>query len=265
MKPNLIFSPLVFPLFIFVCAARAAEPGSVSNPYLVIAEHNVFKLVPPHQPAAANAVMPPPDIALNGIMTVFGKKIALLKTRSRKGESFMLAEGQDHGEIQLLSVDGKAGEIKVNNHGVIQTIALSKTFAASTALFAGAVPAVDADKNFQSAPAGAFSMDGVENHNVAARPVSQTGFAVANGNSQAGPPGNNPPPDGAGTMQNSGGSNYEPWQTVAARNMEAARTATADLVARGGMQPYPLTPLTPAGTPANLVGEGQLYFANSVQ
>ena len=82
--------------------------------------------------------------------------------------------------------------------------------------------------------------------------------------------GNSPPAVGASGSQNFGGSDAapkpepEPWWVIGSRNVEASRVATAALVESGQADPYPLTPFTPPGTPASLIGAGQLYFVPSV-
>ena len=50
---------------------------------------------------------------------------------------------------------------------------------------------------------------------------------------------------------------------IGSKNIEASRIATAALVESGQADPYPLTPYTPPGTPAALIGPGQLYFVPS--
>jgi hypothetical protein len=107
----------------------------------------------------------------------------------------------------------------------------------------------------------------------AAAPVVPAEYAIAglgnSGNSQSGSSGSNPSSAGASGSQSSGvssstsGAAPEPWWAVASRNVEAARIATASLVSSGQAEPFPLTPYTPPGTPANLIGDGQLYFVGA--
>jgi hypothetical protein len=308
MKRKRKIPAFAFGLLIFVFAAQATEADSQSNPYRAIVERNVFKLVPLPKPDETNAKTPPPEIVLNGIMTAFGEKIALFKARAGKEKNYTLAEGQRDGEMELLSVDAKAGTIKIENHGVIQTVALSKPPPLLTALVSAApvtTAVAAADKNSQSISTGIFSLPENGFQNPAAAAAPQTVVAVVNGNFQTGSSANNAPPGNSnagsensgnssglnsdpvnGNFQtgssinnalsgnnnagsedsgNSSGSNSdarpsEPWQVVAARNLEAARSATADLVSGGEDEPFPLTPLTPPGTPAYLIGNGQLYF-----
>lgn len=55
------------------------------------------------------------------------------------------------------------------------------------------------------------------------------------------------------------------WWYRGSQQMEAARVATAAAVQRGELPAYPLTPLTPSGTPAVLIGSDQLYFNHFVR
>ncbi len=121
-------------VFIFAVSllAHAAQPNaqeSPTNPYQLIVEHNVLRVKP--SPATDNQPprTPPPQIILNGITTILGDRRALFKTLAigeDKERSYMLAEGQRDGEIELLSVDMREGKIKVNNHGIIQIVCLSQ-------------------------------------------------------------------------------------------------------------------------------------------
>src|SRR5450432_1813948 len=104
---------------------RAAQ---TANPYLSITGNNSFDLSLPSATEAQDSKAPPPEITLNGLMTIFGDKSALFKVRTPSGEekSYILSEGERDGDIELLSVDVKQNTITVNNHGVIQTIAICK-------------------------------------------------------------------------------------------------------------------------------------------
>ena len=54
----------------------------------------------------------------------------------------------------------------------------------------------------------------------------------------------------------------EPFWMKASKEFEQLRIQTADAVRSGVNEPIPLTPLTPAGTPAELIGPDQAWFAN---
>jgi hypothetical protein len=283
MKGILSLAALALGVLIFAGAARAAGSGAESNPYSVIFQHSVFGLAPPPPPVDANAAIPPPDITVNGIMTVFNRKYALFKLPAARGKSYLLGEGQSDGEIELLSVDDRSGVIKINNHGIVQTIALAKPPALSTAPGAaspGVVPVAAAGNDSRQVSAEAVLLSSMENNNpaTATAPVAPVGYAIVgvggSGNSQGGSSSSNPPSDNASNPQTSvpqtsGGSSSaataapEPWWVVASRNVEAARIATANLVDSGQFEPFPLTPYTPPGTPADLIGAERLYFVGA--
>jgi hypothetical protein len=59
-----------------------------------------------------------------------------------------------------------------------------------------------------------------------------------------------------------GTQEVEPFWVRASQEFEQLRIQTADAVRSGVDEPIPLTPLTPAGTPAELIGPDQAWFAN---
>jgi hypothetical protein len=73
---------------------------------------------------------PPPKITLTGITTILGKKVTFLTTPPVKPgtppESVMLAEGQAQNEIEVKSIDEKAGVVQVINHGEPETLDFEK-------------------------------------------------------------------------------------------------------------------------------------------
>ena len=178
----------------------------------------------------------------------------------------------------MLSVDERAGKIKINNHGVVQTVALSKPPASTNAPAAampGTAPAVAAVDNARQIPAADILLLATGNNAApaAVMPVAPAGYAaggaINSGNSQGGSaPGNGTPSVGDSGSQASGGSDsaskpaWEPWWVIGSKSMEAARIATADMVNSGQAEPWPLTPFTPPGTPASLIGPDQLYFGH---
>ena len=112
-------------------AVNAAAPDSAASPYQGIVERNVFGLKPPPPPPDPEANKPPPPkIILQGFTTFGGTKRALLKAQMPpkpgeppKGEqSFILAEGQRDGDIEVLEIDPQAGTVKVNNFGTITNL-----------------------------------------------------------------------------------------------------------------------------------------------
>jgi hypothetical protein len=277
MKGKLNLAALALGVLIFTGAARASGPEAEDNPYRVIFQRSVFGLVPPPPAVETRATDSPPGIVLNGIMVVFDRKYALFKLPAEKGKSYLLGEGQSDGQIKLLAVDDRAGVIKIDNHGIVQTIALAKPPAPSSApavAAAGAAPLAAAANNPRLVPVGGITLPATQNNPASATAsFAPAGYAIAgpgnSGNSQGGSSSGNPPSAGASGSASSGTSSStpqatpEPWRVVASRNLEAARIATADLVSSGQAEPFPLTPYTPPGTPANLIGDGQLYFVGA--
>jgi hypothetical protein len=137
-----------------MCTAANAITGTgdaSGSPYQSVVERNVFGLKPPPPPPDPEANKPPPPkMFLQGITTFGGTKRALLKTQMPakpgeppKGEqSFVLAEGQREGDIEVLEIDAKGGTVKVNDFGTIATLDFEhngiKTVAAAPV--AGAAP-----------------------------------------------------------------------------------------------------------------------------
>ena len=119
-----------------LCAgARAIVADSPANPYQGIVDRNVFGLKPPPPPSKGTEPdkPPPPKITLTGITTIFHDKRALMTVamparppEAAKQQSFILAEHQREGDIEVLEIDVKAGDVKVNNFGTVVTLNLEK-------------------------------------------------------------------------------------------------------------------------------------------
>src|SRR5215467_2651167 len=88
---------------------------TTSNRYQGIVDRNVFGLRPPPPPPSNEPVKPPPPaVALTGITTILGKKLAFMNVQvpAKAGEkaptgpqSFMLGVGEREGEIEVLDID----------------------------------------------------------------------------------------------------------------------------------------------------------------
>jgi hypothetical protein len=123
------------------CTAAPAVPVDTSessdNPYQSIVDRNVFSLKPPAPPADPAEVNKPTvvKITLTGMTTILGNKRVLMKSAPPPGkpgegpkteQSYILTEGQREGDIEVLEIDEKAGSVKVNNGGTIQTLTFEK-------------------------------------------------------------------------------------------------------------------------------------------
>ncbi len=121
---------------VFCQAVWAATPDSPSNanPYSGIVDRNVFGLKPPPPPAPPpEQPKPPVNITLTGITTLSGKKkcfitvLAAPKPGSPAApESMMLSEGQRQGDIEIVSIDEKAGSVNLKQGESAETISFDK-------------------------------------------------------------------------------------------------------------------------------------------
>jgi hypothetical protein len=140
----------------FASGAKAlvTEP----SPFRGIVERNVFGLKPITPTVSAPAVppAPPSKITLNGITTILGNKRALLSVQApgKPVESFILAEGQRDGGVEVKTIDEKNGSIEVDNHGVAQTISFKDDGAklSPTAAPPPSLPPVTPHVNFPHIP-----------------------------------------------------------------------------------------------------------------
>jgi hypothetical protein len=139
--------------------------GAADNRYDSIVERNVFNLhaaPPPVNPADLIKKTPPPKITFTGITTILGKKLALLTFPVSKPNtppvSVMLAEGQAQDEIEVKSIDEKAGVVQIINHGEPQTLDFEHDAPKGSGPMPGAAPAPTA----LPAPTPAPPMNGVQ-------------------------------------------------------------------------------------------------------
>src|SRR6266581_614168 len=115
--------------------AKAIVADTSANPYQGIVDRNVFGLKPP-TPITKDTTKdtpPPPKITLTGITTIFHDKRALMNvampakpSEPAKNQSFILAEHQREGDIEVLEIDVKTGDVKVSNFGTVVTLNLEK-------------------------------------------------------------------------------------------------------------------------------------------
>jgi hypothetical protein len=129
IRVNLCLSVVVL---LFVASALASD----DNPYQSIVDRNVFGLHPPPPPPSNEPPKPPiPAINLTGITTILGKKMAFMTIQlpAKAGEqpkpgptSFMLTEGERDGDVEVISIDEKAGTVKVSEFGTITNVTFGK-------------------------------------------------------------------------------------------------------------------------------------------
>ena len=153
----------------FCTVANAVPQESSDNPYQSIIDRNVFSLKPPPPPPDPAEVNKPQTvkITLTGITTILGNKRVLMKTAPPPGkpgegpkteQSYILTEGQREGDIEVIAIDEKAGSVKVDNGGTVQTLTFEKDGAKLPATAAppsapgavpGAVPSLPAARGLQ--------------------------------------------------------------------------------------------------------------------
>jgi hypothetical protein len=127
--------PLMCILSVFVLGTAThviARDTSGTTPYQGIVERNVFGLKPPPPPTAlVPDTPPPPRIILQGVTTFMGVKRALMKVLMppkppdpAKEVPLTLAEGQREGEVEVLEINDKPGNIfvKVSDYGTITNL-----------------------------------------------------------------------------------------------------------------------------------------------
>jgi len=115
---------------LLLCAAARATGAHVSrNPYQGIVRHNVFALRMPSPAIKDPPKSPPPQVTLTGISTLLPRKCAMLRVRfppqpgkSAEERSYLLAEGEQSGQVKVLAIDEKSGTVKANICGTIMTL-----------------------------------------------------------------------------------------------------------------------------------------------
>ncbi len=219
----------------------------------------------------------PADIQVNGLINLFGVKSVMLRMDSSP-QDLMLTEGESRDGVKLLEVDLKNGVARFDNHGKIQWVRISS---------APDMP-VAAETNPGGKRAALPALSGSGYSPAKAMSLPDTGEAViANGadgyrvlrNGQSPPASNpsSPQPDNANTPDNSwnndaaaassgssakttGVNQLDSWDYSNAKVIEAARKRDSVSILAGLQDPYPLTPLTPPGTAAQLISDQKLYF-----
>ena len=114
---------------IILCTEARAITDDSANPYQGIVDRNVFGLKPP-------TILPPVEtkktdlapITLTGVTTILSSKRALfnLQPPGKPVQSFILAEGQREGDIEVLEIDEKAGSVKLNQSGTTVSLTFEK-------------------------------------------------------------------------------------------------------------------------------------------
>jgi hypothetical protein len=114
------------------CSVAIAVPPSAGKGYEKIPERNLFGLkeIQSVQPTNNTPVqLALPKVFLTGITTLGGFKRAFLSVQfpakpgqPAKEESMMLTEGQRDDDIEVISIDENAKEVRVNNWGTVMAL-----------------------------------------------------------------------------------------------------------------------------------------------
>ena len=231
----------------------------------------------------------PAAVVLDGITTILGDNRACFKvlfTGGLREADFIMAEGQTRYGIQLLAVNISSNTVTISNQGLTRVIPICKTptlLAKTTAGGGDGAAANPEEKQAGPASAGYAVASGNLTRPGSDGALTQTGYARGSGQAPGNNSPNNPTGNGNGSSDassglegngtgdvnsdtvgsndvNAKGTQEFHWWTKEAQKVEAAREATAQQVLDGALQPYPLTPLTPPGTPASLIGTNGVFF-----
>jgi hypothetical protein len=146
-----IFGSAVATLALSIAVGRTASGAQDPRLYQTIPDKNVFKLRDP--PPVTAPVKPVenstlPKIILNGITTIFGRKMALMKlmlptkTPGDTGErSLMLREGERENDVEVLQINEKNGSVRVNELGTVLTLTFDRDGAKNVAATPAPAPA----------------------------------------------------------------------------------------------------------------------------
>ena len=107
-------------IWLLVCASAAVAAGT---PYDSIVARNAFALCPssPLQPAPSQAVWtPPPDLKITGLVTVPPtKKVSFhVIEHGKPPRSYVLAEGEQQDDVEVVTIDGDSQTVRVKNQGI---------------------------------------------------------------------------------------------------------------------------------------------------
>jgi hypothetical protein len=263
LTTGLLLCPTQSQAIIFT--AERPGGGNFATPYQAISERNVFGLKPPPAPPDPEANKPqPPKITPTGLTTILGKKMALFKVQMpakppepAHEQSMILAEGEREGEIEVVSIDEKLGEIKFNNYGSAVSLSLEKDGAklpASAAPVAGVPPpnAVGSIPPPTHPAYGSFAPNGGSITTIGSglKTIPNRQLRVP-GNGMGGPAfGGSPNYNGTATAQSQTAANQQPALSPeeSAILIEVERERTKEAVSKGLLPPPPPTSLTPPGS-----------------
>jgi hypothetical protein len=216
--------------------------------------------------AAGNSGPSPATVVLNGITGALGNNRVFLQISfsNSSPENISLVEGQTLRGIKLLAVDFPSTRIQIENGGQIQAINICDT--------PNLIAAAAVENNSGNSATGFRSISETNNSAAPGSTGTRPGDSLiqpeiglpagkpGSSNSNAGNTSSGNSNSDNGTAANSSKSHVYYWWLQDATDIEQTRMATAQSVLAGEMAPQPLTPLTPPGTPAGLIGPDSVYM-----
>jgi hypothetical protein len=218
---------------------------------------------------ASGSQSPAPDaVVLNGVTAIFGDNRAFFQVPGPNPSSvqtFSLAEGQSANGIQLLSVNFKLESVTIDNHGHVQNIHICSTPVLLAAASLGNTGPNAKSTSTTSTKRGTGADSSTDNPGTNGEVVSNVAFTgLRGGGTVLKPNEKNPtsssPASGNGSDSNPTDSHQYVWWYAEAQKIEKTRLETAQRVMAGEWPPEPLTPLTPPGTPAQLIGANSVFM-----
>jgi hypothetical protein len=214
---------------------------------------------------------------LNGITVIFGDRRAFFSQPGVQGENFSLAEGQSAHGIKLLAVDAIAKTARIDADGRIKTIRICGTPVLTVVQNGTAVlDNNNAGLDARTAANGALNSDFNLMPSADQPSSAKLALLASNGGDIASlaavrrNPNNDPTPVAGQPEAGSDAApmvipevpplDGRPFWLAASEYVENVRRLTAAQVAAGTAEPQSLTPLTPPGTPAALIGNGKSFF-----
>ena len=205
-------------------------------------------------------------VELSGLASLFGEKMALLvvyPAAKAASLNFTLSEGQSQYGIKLVQVDPVNHQVEIEQDGIKKFIYLSGSPVFTGSAGQGLTGEAGAGVDPKVLAAYLNGNDEVERIKA-----GNPGVTFSGGGAKAGADNVNDTGTGAGAVLSSattGGTadhSKEFWYQESLI-IEQSRIATAQEVLAGDATPWPRTPLTPASTPAGLIGK-ETYYPNHI-
>jgi hypothetical protein len=232
----------------------AAAPARGENPYESIVERNAFALKPPPPPPPPaedprNKKDPPAKVVLTGITILDHQKKAWFsltegKTPNAQPKYVSLREGQRSGDLEVLEIHEKTGEVKIAHAGENTTVALKDNKGKGVAINISGAPPPGA-----GVVGGPIGRPGAPSNVPGPAGAPQPGFRRqfgGGGRNGGNSPIPQPQPIGQPGLPGATGMVVEPPVSPtfeqAVQNVETQRAVTQEAVNAGQLPPLPPLP-----------------------